>query len=273
MRLFAVVISTLFLGCSLMSKQAQQTTTAAPEGNRAHDIELTIKDIDADLLAQLQKNMQQVPELKSAQLKSHSGKTAVISLQYPGDLEDLPDSLGKVPHPGLRFSSANYKVEFSAFDNEPPKVAFVFPDNEQIVTTREQFITVEVPDKDLASVDINNTPAPLYKGSIYRLKMNLNEGRQELVATAKDKAGNQSSAKVAVVVDTTPPALNAQVRLVVEGNVEPGSSVLINGQEIAVDGDGHYKAEVPVRRGQKTVEIVAIDKNGNKTVNRKDIGI
>ena len=49
--------------------------------------------------------------------------------------------------------------------------------------------------------------------------------------------------------------------------------MLIDGIEIPVDGDGRYKAEVPVRKGQRAVEIIAIDKNGNKTVTRKDIGI
>ena len=97
------------------------------------------------------------------------------------------------------------------------------------------------------------------------------EGPQELTATATDKAGNVSDAKVKVTVDTSLPALSAQIKLVVEGDVEPGTSVLVDGQEVEVDRSGHYKAEIPVRRGQKRVEIVAISKAGNKTVTQKQL--
>jgi urease alpha subunit len=58
----------------------------------------------------------------------------------------------------------------------------------------------------------------------------------------------------------------------VEGTVEAGSTVLINGNEIAVDANGRYKAEIPIRKGQREVEIVAVDKNGNKNIIKKDIG-
>ena len=75
-----------------------------------------------------------------------------------------------------------------------------------------------------------------------------------------------------VTVDTTAPALQAQIKLVVEGQVEAGSSVLIDGVEVSVDASGRYRAEVPVRKGQKKVEIVAIDQSGNKSVTVKTFG-
>ena len=129
-----------------------------------------------------------------------------------------------------------------------------------------------MPDKDIASVTISGKSAPLYKGGVYRLKLELAEGRQELLAVAKDKAGNEATARVPVIVDTTAPAIQAQIKLVVEGHVDPGSAVLINGLEVPVDGSGNYRAEVPVRKGQRTVEIVAIDQSGNKSVQVKTIG-
>jgi hypothetical protein len=64
----------------------------------------------------------------------------------------------------------------------------------------------------------------------------------------------------------------AQLKLLVEGHVEPGSSVLIDGMEVPVDASGNYRAEVPVRKGQRSVEIVAIDQSGNKTVTVKTLG-
>ena len=236
------------------------------------ELELTIKDVDADMVLQLQAQFAKTNELRSAQLKSHNGKVAIFTVMYPGDVGDLPKTLATIPAPGLKFLTAKHQYEYGAFDNVPPTISFLHPQMEQVLNAKDQFITVEVPDKDVAQVTIGGKPAPLYKGSVYRLKLDLNEGKQEILATAKDKAGNESSARVSVTVDTTAPALQAQIKLVVEGQVEAGSSVLIDGVEVPVDGSGHYRAEVPVRKGQRKVEIVAIDQSGNKSLTSKTFG-
>ncbi|MFZ5446720.1 MAG: hypothetical protein ACOZQL_42425 [Myxococcota bacterium] len=267
MRLSALVSLLVFVGC------ATTAPSQAPAPRfEATEVELTVKDVDADMVTQLQAAFLKVAELKSAQLKSHAGRTAVFSVMYPGDVSDLPKSLATIPSPGLKFVSSKHQFEYGAFDNQPPTIAFLHPQPEQTLNAKEQFVTVEVPDKDIASVTIAGKSAPLYKGSVYRLKLELTEGRQELVAVAKDKAGNEATARVPVIVDTTAPAIQAQIKLVVEGHVDPGSSVLINGLEVPVDGAGNYRAEVPVRKGQRSVEIVAIDQSGNKSVQVKTIG-
>jgi hypothetical protein len=257
-------------GCAGASRNAPNQPP--PPERRGTDVELTVRDVDDDLLEQLQAELARSKQFKGAQLKSRSGKTAVFTVTFRDDVEELPEALAQLPHPGLRFGSALHKVEISAFDNQPPQLSFIHPQPEQVLNQREQFITVEVPDKDLASLTIDGKPAPAYKGRLYRSRLTLGEGRQEVVAIARDKAGNETVQKVAVVVDTTPPALNAQIRLVVEGMVEPGSTVLIDGQEVSVGSDGRYRAEVPVRKGQKKVEVIAIDQTGNKTVTHRDIG-
>jgi|APLak6261679142_1056127.scaffolds.fasta_scaffold00343_2 hypothetical protein len=257
----------LFLSCATTAPSQQP----APRFETA-EVELTVKDADAELVQQLQAVFAKTSELRSAQLKSHTGKTAIFTVMYPGDVGELPKTLATIPHPGLKFVSSRHQYEYGAFDNQPPTIAFVHPQPEQTLNSKEQFITVDVPDKDIAQVTIGGKPAPLYKGSIYRLKLDLNEGKQELIAVAKDKAGNETSARVSVTIDTTAPAIQAQIKLVVEGHVEPGSAVLIDGLEVPVDGAGNYRAEVPVRKGQKKVEIVAIDQSGNKSVTIKTLG-
>lgn len=238
----------------------------------ATELELTVKDVDADMLQDLQARFAKIENLRSAQLKSHTGKVAVFTVMYPGDVGELPRTLATVPTPGLKFVSSKHQFEYTAFDNQPPTVTFLHPQSEQVLNVKDPFVTVEVPDKDLAQVTIGGKPAPLYKGTVYRLKLDLSEGKQEIIATAKDKAGNETSARVTVTVDTTAPALQAQIKLVVEGQVEAGSSVLIDGVEVPVDSSGHYRAEVPVRKGQKKVEIVAIDQSGNKSITTKVFG-
>ena len=267
MRLTALLLAIVSTGCVTTAP-----TQRPPPVMTTTEIELTVRDADADLVNQLQAEFAKVDEPRSAQLKSHTGKVAVFTVMYPGAVGDLPNTLSSIPHPGLKYASAIHKYEYSTYDNQPPTILFVFPLAEQVVNTREQFVTVEVPDKDLASVTIAGKTAAIYKGNIYRLKTELAEGRQVLMATAKDKAGNESTAQVAVIVDTTAPALQAQIKLVVEGTVEPGSSVLINGLEIPVDSGGNYRAEVPVRKGQRKIEIIAIDRSGNKAVTVRQLG-
>lgn len=266
--------SLLLTVCCLVSFGCVTTAPrqSAPPQFEMVEVELTVTDVDAEMIKELQGALAGVAEFRSAQLKSHVGRSAVFSVMYPGDLNDLPKRLSAIPNPGLKFVSSKHAFTYAAFDNQPPTIGFVFPQNEQVLNAKEQFITVEVPDKDLASVTIGGKNAPLYKGSIYRLKLDLVEGKQELIATAKDKSGNESSARVTVTIDTTAPALQAQIKLLVEGHVEPGSSVLIDGIEVAVDGSGNYRAEVPVRKGQRRVEIIAIDRSGNKSISVKTLG-
>ena len=267
MRLVASSLAVLFVGCVTTAPSQRP-----PPELTTTELELTVRDADGDLVTQLQSEFAKVSELRSATLKSHSGKVAVFSINYPGPVNDLPKTLSSMPHPGLKYLSAVHKYEYATYDNQPPTISFVFPQAEQVLNTKEQFITVEVPDKDIASVMVGTRQATLYKGNIYRLKVELSEGRQVLMATAKDKSGNETSAQVGVTVDTTAPALQAQIKLLVEGTVEPGSSVLINGLEIPVDSNGSYRAEVPVIKGQRKIEIIAIDKSGNKAVTVRQLG-
>jgi hypothetical protein len=245
---------------------------APPPPRTTTQVELTIKDMDPDLLDELQTAFAKTSEFKSAQLKSQNGRTAIFEIEFPGDPGDLPGAIARIPHPGLRFASAMYKAEYSIYDNTPPTVTIIYPQNEQLLNVKQLFVTVDVPDKDVAEVTVSGKPALRYKGSIYRAKLDLNDGKQEIVASAKDKAGNETKASVVVTIDTTAPAVNAEIKLLVEGTVNKESAVLIDGMEVPVDSDGRYRAEIPVRKGRKSVEIIAIDKAGNKTVTHKPIG-
>ncbi len=259
-----------------MALQACVTTAprqAPPPSRPTIPVEVTIKDLDADLLRELQDAVAQNATLTStAKIASSGPRTAVMTFSYQGEISNLPELLATLARPGLKFGSAKHLLEYSAFDNQPPTVTFIHPSNEQMLAAREQFVTVQVPDRDVREVLVAGKQAQLYRPGIYRVRLALAEGAQQLQALARDKAGNESSATVSVTVDTTPPALNAQVKLLIEGTAEPGSTVLVEGQEVAVERDGRYRVEVPVRKGQKRVEIVAIDPTGNKTVDHKLIG-
>lgn len=264
------------LPLSLLLLAAGCATTAPtqvpPPEHSVTQVELTVEGMAPELLEQMKAEIARIPELSTAQVEAKAGNLAVWTMRFEGDVDDLPKVLSQLPHPGLRFASAKHLLQYTAFDNLPPTIAFIHPKDQQVVNAKQQFVTVEVPDADIQEVSVAGKPAQRFKGNVYRIKLELNEGLQQLTAIAKDKAGNETSVVAAVTVDTTPPAVNAQVKLVVEGIAEPESTVLIDGLEAAVGRDGSYRAEVPVKPGQKRVEIIAIDKTGNKTTSYKQLG-
>lgn len=107
------------------------------------------------------------------------------------------------------------------------------------------------------------------------------DGRYEMLVFAKDKAGNVGQAAVVFEIDRTPPeapqvtnlsdgdVLQSSV-LVVEGNAEPGSMVELTLHEMVyttlADGVGHFAfSDLPVREGAQRLELVAIDRAGNRS--------
>ncbi len=139
--------------------------------------------------------------------------------------------------------------------------------------TPEVQVAVEAPDKDVARVEVGGRPASLQRPGLYAARLTLAEGNNVVTVTATDDAGNQASADVNVVLDTRPPDMTASVKVVVEGQVERGSTVFVDGQAVPVSLLGTWRIELVVKKGQRTVEIVAIDENGNKRVEQRPIGI
>jgi hypothetical protein len=233
---------------------------------------LTISGITKPDLDAFKALLEDQGHVENVLVKSYLNGTAVFELDVNGCECDLPAKMAAIAHPGFKYEGRSTQLRYSAFDNQPPTVKFVFPAEGKVSTTTDLWATVEIPDQDVAEVQINGVHAEHFKGSLYRAHLTLKEGVNDLTAVAKDKAGNFGQAVTRTAVDTTPPAIEATVKVVVEGVVEPGSTILIDGNEIPVDAAGHYKAEVPIKKGQRQIEIVAIDKNGNKGSSMKDIG-
>ncbi|MBI3184483.1 MAG: hypothetical protein HYZ28_20295 [Myxococcales bacterium] len=259
-------------GCGGPRRTGTAPTSPIGEDPVSH-VELTISNLTQAEAEAFKEQVRDQGGVENVALKSFQQGTAVYELDVKGCECELPSKVVAIQALGFKYQGRVSRLSFSAFDNQPPKVAFVHPEEGKVVTDPEQHIAVEVPDQDVAEVAVNGSRAERYKGNIWRVKLRLAEGVNDLLAVAKDKTGNEGKAQVRVAVDTRPPALEATVRVVVEGQVDPGSSVLIDGREVSVEPNGRYKAEVPVRKGQKQIEIVAIDANGNKVVTMKDIGL
>ncbi len=199
-------------------------------------------------------------------------REVVYSLQYQGSLHALRSEIGRIAHPGLKVEEVKATLRFTGFDNQPPSLAVLSP-KEGTVLSPEVEVVVEAPDQDVARVEIGGKRAARQRPGIYAARLTLAEGDNVVEVSAVDEAGNEGSARLALTVDTTPPDVTATVKVVVEGRVERGSAVFVDGQQVAIDLLGGWRVELIVKRGQRTVEIVAIDANGNKKTEQRSIGV
>lgn len=121
------------------------------------------------------------------------------------------------------------------------------------------------------SVTVNGQPAALGSGT-YTTQVQLAEGANTILVEARDSGGNATSKAVTVVRDTTVPVLvitspigpyeTNNRTLHVDGTVEPGCSVTVNGTAATVTSD-RFSATITIDNKTQTVTARATDKAGN----------
>lgn len=201
------------------------------------------------------------------------GNATVFTFEYEGDFDRLQNQVESIEYPGLRRQRIVAQLQYVGYDNRSPLIDVLSPNTEGVITETAIEFVVEVQDSDLASVTVNGAEAKEEKPNIYHATIEVPEGEQEVTIVARDEAENETTETVKINVDTTPPDLEATVKVVVEGKVEPGSTVYVDGKEAEVNMFGAWRVELAVKKGQKTVEVVAIDKAGNKRTEQKPIGL
>ena len=50
----------------------------------------------------------------------------------------------------------------------------------------------------------------------------------------------------------------------IEGRVEPGSRVFVQGEQVAVEAGGTFRAEVPLKKGKQKIAVVTVDALGRR---------
>ena len=129
-------------------------------------------------------------------------------------------------------------------------------------------VVVTVEDPNLAAVTIGGQPAERDPKGRWRRAVQGKDGANHVAVSAVDRFGNKAEVDVAFTFDSTPPGVEAEVVIVVEGKVDDLSATLtINGQPVRFDPQtGRYSARVkadPQDAGKVT--IVAVDASGNRT--------
>jgi hypothetical protein len=83
----------------------------------------------------------------------------------------------------------------------------------------------------------------------------------------------QALRQVLLSVKWPPAKVTSRRQLPVSGQVEPGSRVRIQGEDIPVDAEGRFVAEVPLARGQQTVAVATVDVLGRRKEARRRIEV
>jgi len=201
------------------------------------------------------------------------GNGVTYTFDYDGDIKKLQREIESIEYPGLRRQRVVANLQYLGYDNRGPILALISPNTEEIVTETNVEFVVEVKDTDVSKVTVNGNAAKEQRPGFYHTKVELPEGEQQVELVARDEAGNETKETVKLNIDTTPPELEATVKVVVEGKTEAGSEVYVDGTKAEVNMFGAWRVELQVKKGQKTVEVVAIDKAGNKKVEQKPIGL
>lgn len=253
----------LFAGCGHIGP------TTGPSQGPPLDVEIQVNDLKPDDQAHLEEQLCALGGVVECKAQRR-GRYMTYRLRYQGSLSSLQGQIASFPHPGLEAREASATLRYDGFDNLPPSIDIVSPQGGMLTETQVD-VVVSVPDSDVKRVEVNAQRARRTQPGLYQARVELAEGENRILAIAEDDEGNTAEATAMVTVDTTPPEVDATVKVVVEGSVEPGSTVFVDGQQVTVNPFGNWRAELQVRPGQKSVEVVAIDKNGNKTVENRSI--
>lgn len=156
-------------------------------------------------------------------------------------------------------------------DLRPPVVAIGAPRDGAIIGAASVVVSGTVDDA-AATVMVNGLPAPVAAGA-FSVEVPLVEGQNGIAAVARDAAGNEATAAITVLRDTTAPVVMIQVpadgaRLIrrtvrATGTVNDATAgVVVNGVEAALN-NGRWVVDLELVEGDNTVEAVATDRAGN----------
>jgi hypothetical protein len=195
---------------------------------------------------------------------------ARLTFSYRGSLGSLRYRISQLPHPGLEPARADVRLGYRGFDNKPPSIELLEPQDGVVIATKQSWVRVRVPDVDTAAVTIGEEDGVRSGDEFSATVQDLHEGENAIVIRATDQAGNPKETTVNIVVDTTAPALEVEVvilnydKALVKGKVAGDVEKLtVDGRDVARDLFGTFEKEVAVDPDKSMVEIIAADAFGN----------
>ncbi len=222
---------------------------------------------------------------------SNGGMVKVLS----GEVEVALPSQKMVVKSGQEFSDSAKKVEklkltlfekwnisLDEFKNDqtPPYLAVTSP--LPFSVTNKRNIKLEGKTEPGATVFVNDEQVSVDSSGVFSADVELkNEGINVIEIKSSDLAGNVSILHRVVVLDLKPPVVNLEyppdsevVRaptIKVLGTTEPGATVEIDGQNVAVAPNGYFEKLTLLQGGWNTLKVTATDSAGNTTVVKREI--
>ncbi|MEW5760667.1 MAG: right-handed parallel beta-helix repeat-containing protein [Candidatus Thermoplasmatota archaeon] len=155
-------------------------------------------------------------------------------------------------------------------DTIPPVLVIAEPKHGE--ATNKNSIRVAGITEEGAEVKINGVRVNVTNNK-FSYEIKLENGENLIEISAYDKADNNNSIIIHIILDTIPPAVlmgepkiseTKLSKIEVKGKTEPGAKVYINGIEVEVNENGEFSYPVKLSEGKNTIEIRAIDKAGNE---------
>ena len=187
-----------------------------------------------------------------------------------------------------RLQEGENRIELSVTDNagnrssitrhvmlilRPPDIVVDNPPNDLWLNQKMLSVQGRVPPETALSV--NGKEATVDPDGQFNVDILLQEGENILEFEASDAVGNLATAERRVFLKTRPPALSlssvkegmevTEPSLLVVGQTEVGSSVRLNGRELAVDSRGGFQGLVNLVQGDNLIKAEAVDRAGNAT--------
>lgn len=170
----------------------------------------------------------------------------------------------------LRTSTNHVQV---TVDTQPPLLRLAnLPENLKVKDP--QFTIQGIADPE-ALVWVNDDPQPVALGSggSFALRRRLEEGANHIEVRAVDQAGNVASVAHEVTLVTRPPEIAIetphdglwinQKLISVQGKVDPGVTLKVNGNQVPIGADGSFTTDVMLQEGENILRFEATDEVGN----------
>jgi flagellar hook assembly protein FlgD len=158
-------------------------------------------------------------------------------------------------------------------DTQPPLLRLAnLPENFKV---KDLQLTIQGIADPEALVWVNDDPQPVALGSggSFTLRRRLEEGANRIEVRAVDQAGNVTNVVREVTLVTRPPEIAIetphdglwinQKLISVQGRVEPGVALKVNGNEVPIGADGSFTTDVMLQEGENILRFEASDEVGN----------
>jgi len=242
------------------------------DGRDTTTVELTVHNLDDDMQRELEGELKKLPGQKSVTLKHHDAGTATWIIESTEDPATLELAVADIQRPALKDAVVIHTLEFTAQDLAAPTITWIHPADGQVLSRTEQNVLLEVPDKDVKELLVNAHVATRFKGhNVYKAQVTLPGGEQDILVVVTDRRGNKTTRKVHVTVDDRPRTMKDMQPVHLEGKVAPGTTVILEGEEVPVDILGAYRTDVRVRPGQTQVQVLTLDADGKRSISTQDV--